>query len=155
MITAWRIVKARHAGGAFDGEGARVFGGRWNSPGVPMVYVASTRSLAVLEMAVHLDRSAVLESFVLIPCQFDDRLVTSIGRAALPARWRSDPPPAELATVGDAWIRERRSPALAVPSAIIDEELNYLLNPLHPHFSQIRIGVPQAFEFDRRLITIK
>jgi RES domain-containing protein len=59
----------------------------------------------------------------------------NVDRAALPARWRRDPPPAELAFVGDAWIRERRSPVLAVPSAIVDEELNYLLNPRHTHFS--------------------
>lgn len=116
------------------------------------MYVASTRSLAVLEMAVHLHRSAILESFVLIPCQLDEWLVSAVDRGALPADWRSDPPPSELAAVGDTWIREHRSPALAVPSAVIPEELNYLLNPAHPRFPQIRIGVPQAFEFDRRLI---
>ncbi len=152
MLTAWRIVKKRYAANAFDGEGARLSGGRWSSPGVPVVYVASTRSLAALEMAVHLDRSTLLASFVLIPCHFDERLVTAVDRSRLPAYWRRDPPPPELAGVGDAWVKEARSAVLAVPSAIIDEETNFLLNPVHPDFSQIRIGDPQEFEFDQRLI---
>ncbi|PYR26696.1 MAG: hypothetical protein DMF98_08180, partial [Acidobacteria bacterium] len=150
MLTAWRIVKKRYAAGAFDGEGARLFGGRWNSPGVAIVYVASTRSLAVLEMAVHLDRSTLLASFVLIPCEFDDRLVTAVDRKALPAQWRLEPPLPALAAIGDAWVKQAQSAVLAVPSAIIEEETNFLLNPAHPDFLKIRIGHPQTFEFDQR-----
>lgn len=117
-----------------------------------MVYTAGSRALAALEMAVHLDRSILLESFVLIPCRFDDRLVTAIDRERLPVDWRSDPAPAEVAAMGDAWARAGRSAALAVPSAIIEEELNYVLNPLHPEFKKVKIGVPRVFEFDRRLV---
>lgn len=152
MATAWRIVKKRYAGRAFDGEGARRFGGRWTSPGVRVVYAASTRSLAVLEIAVHLDRSALLASFVLIPCGFDERLVTAVSRKALPERWRRDPAPPELAAFGDAWVREMRSAVLAVPSAIVDGETNFLLNPAHRDFGRIRIGDPEDFEFDPRLV---
>ena len=152
MLTAWRIVKKRYAARAFDGEGARRFGGRWNSPGVSAVYVASSRSLATLEMAVHVDPSALLASFVLIPCEFEARLVTAVDRSALPARWRRDPSPPELAAIGDAWVKQARSAVLAVPSAIIEEESNFLLNPAHPEFSQIKIGEPRDFEFDERLI---
>lgn len=151
MPTAWRIVKKRFAGAAFDGEGAAAFGGRWNSPGVQVVYVASTRSLAALEMAVHLDRSALLASFVFIPCEFDERLVTAIERRTLPADWRRDPPPAQLAGLGDAWVKSGRSALLSVPSAVIEEEPNFLLNPGHGDFGRIRIGKPQDFVFDRRL----
>jgi RES domain-containing protein len=152
LLTAWRIVKKRHAASAFDGEGARLFGGRWNSPGVAIVYVAGTRSLAVLEMAVHLDRSTLLASFVLIPCEFDDRLVRAVDRKALPAQWRLEPPIPALAAIGDTWVKQAQSAVLAVPSAIIEEETNFLLNPAHPDFLQIRIGHPQTFEFDQRLI---
>jgi RES domain-containing protein len=152
LPTAWRIVKKRYAGSAFDGEGARLYGGRWNSPGVAVVYVASTRSLAALEMAVHLDRATLLGSFVLIPCEFDERLVTAVEPASLPAEWRANPPPSELAAIGDKWVKELRSAVLAPPSAIIDGETNFLLNPAHPDFAQIRIGSPKDFEFDRRLI---
>ena len=116
------------------------------------MYVASTRSLAVLEMAVHLDRSTLLASFVLILCEFDDRLVTAVDRKALPAQWRFEPPLPALAAIGDAWVKQAPSAVLAVPSAIIEEETNFLLNPAHPDFPKIRIGHPQTFEFDQRLI---
>ncbi len=117
-----------------------------------MVYVASTRPLAVLEMAVHLDRSTLLASFVLIACRFDERLVTAVPQRALPAHWRRDPPPRELAAIGDAWVRQARSAVLAVPGALIADESNFLLNPRHPDFSNIRIGNPEPIEFDQRLI---
>jgi RES domain-containing protein len=155
LLTAWRIVKKRYAASAFDGEGARLFGGRWNSPGVPVVYLASTRSLAALEMAVHLDRSMLLTTFVLIPCEFDKRLVTVMNRAALPPDWRRDPPPPEAAAIGDAWVRGAQSAVLALPSAIIEEETIFLVNSAHLDFSAIRIGDPQDFEFDRRLIRLR
>ena len=152
MITAWRIVKKQNAAGAFDGEGARLFGGRWNSPGVPVVYLASTRALAALEMAVHLDRWTLLASFVLIPCDFEQRLVTTIDSSALPMDWRRNPPPLALAIIGDQWVDQAHSAVLAVPSALIEEETNFLLNPRHRDFFRIRIGSPQRFEFDPRLI---
>jgi RES domain-containing protein len=152
VLTGWRIVKKRYAVNAFDGEGARLFGGRWSSPGVTVVYVASTRPLAVLEMAVHLDRSTLLASFVLLPCEFDERLLTTLDKADLPVHWRRDPAPPELAVIGNAWVTAARAAVLAVPSAIIEDETNFLLNPAHPDFSKIRIGDPQAFEFDPRLI---
>lgn len=152
MLTAWRIVKKRYAGTAFDGEGARQFGGRWNSPGVAVVYVASTRSLAALEMAVHLDRSTLLSTFVLIPCEFDERIVTAVAHDTLPAQWRRNPSPPELAQIGDVWVKSAESAVLAVPSAIIEQETSFLLNPAHPDFSKIKVGKPQDFEFDPRLI---
>ena len=152
MITAWRIVKQHYAATAFDGEGARLFGGRWNSPGVAVVYVASSRSLAALEMAVHVDRSTLLSSFVLIPCEFEERFVTALPLQVLPADWRRDPPSPTLAEIGDAWARTARSAVLEIPSAVIDAEKNYLLNPAHPDFARIRVGGAEKFEFDPRLI---
>ena len=145
-------MKKRYVDSAFDGDAAGRFGGRWNSPGTPVVYVASTRSLAALEMVVHLDRSTLLASFVLIPCEFDERLVTTVNRRSLPAHWRRDPPPPELAAIGDAWVKQATSAVLAVPSAIISEEDNFLLNPAHKDFSRIRIGASLDFRFDERLI---
>jgi RES domain-containing protein len=152
LPTAWRIVKKRDARSAFDGQGARLFGGRWNSPGIGVVYIASTRSLAALEMAVHLDRATLLASFVLIPCTFHERLVTALDYSALPHDWRRDPAPSELALMGDAWVRSGQSAILAVPSAIVAEEVNFLLNPAHPDFHEIAIGRPETFDFDPRLL---
>jgi RES domain-containing protein len=151
-LAAWRIVKARHAAGAFDGEGARVEGGRWNSPGMPVVYTSQSAALAALEMLVHLGRGSILGAYVLIPCTFDDALVSRLDRKRLPRNWRSYPAPPELQLIGDQWIKSGRSAALEVPSAVIETDSNYLLNPRHRDFRAIRIMDPQPFEFDLRLV---
>ena len=150
-ITAWRIVKARHAGTAFDGEGARLQGGRWNPPGVAMVYTAQSAALATLEMLVHFRQGAV-PAYVLIPCEFDARLVEPLDRRRLPDGWRAFPSPPELALIGDRWIRRAASAVLQVPSVIVPSESNYLLNPAHRGFRAIRVGSPQPFKLDLRLL---
>lgn len=151
-ITAWRIVKARHAANAFDGEGARVEGGRWNSPGTPLVYTSQSAALAALEMLVHLGRGSLLTAYVLIPCAFDDAVVSRLDRKRLPENWRSYPAPPELQSLGDEWARGGTSAVLEVPSAVIATDSNYLLNPRHPEFKTIRVMRPQPFEFDLRLL---
>ena len=152
MITAWRIVKARHQATAFDGEGARLYGGRWNSRGLPVVYAAASPALAALEMLVHVGNSKVLASYVSIACTFDEALVLRLDRQRLPKDWRSSPALPELALVGDAWLKDGTSAVLEVPNAIIPAESNYLLNPLHADFAAITIGRAQPFEFDLRLL---
>lgn len=151
MITAWRITKARHAATAFDGEGARIEGGRWNSPGLPAVYVAENAALAALEMLVHLDPS-ILPAYVRIPCTFNEALVAKLDRGQLPRNWQSSPAPPELQQLGDAWLKSGSSAILEVPSAVIEIESNYLLNPGHPDFGRIEIGAVSPFEFDLRLL---
>jgi RES domain-containing protein len=154
VITAWRIVKARHAAGAFDGEGARLEGGRWNSPGSPMVYTAGSAALAALEMLVHLGRGATLPAYVLIACSFDDALVTRLDRSRLSPDWRSYPAPPDLQLLGDEWLKSGTSPVLEVPSAVIPPEPNYLLNPRHLAFASVVRTNPEPFEFDLRLLTL-
>jgi RES domain-containing protein len=151
--TAWRIVKAKHQKSAFDGEGARAFGGRWNSPGSPLVYASETASLAALEMLVHLGRSPVLHTYVLVSCEFPDRIAASLDRRQLPSNWRAYPAPPALQLLGDRWLKAQTSAVLEVPSAIIEGESNYLLNPRHPDFAAVRIGRPAPFDFDVRLLT--
>ena len=87
MLRAWRIVKERHSKAAFDGEGARLYGGRWNSPGVPMVYLAENRSLALLEILVHTGNEELLQSYVLFEVSYDGRHVAELDASRLPARW--------------------------------------------------------------------
>ena len=152
VIRAWRVVKAKHAANAFDGEGPRLRGGRWNSPGMAVVYTSQSISLAVLETLVHFDRESPLPDLVVIPCHFPDRLLSEIDEQALPENWRSYPASPELQRIGDDWIKSRRSAVIAVPSAIIESERNYLLNPEHSAFGSIEIGVPQPFAFDLRLL---
>jgi RES domain-containing protein len=150
-ITAWRIVKARHAAGAFDGDGARVEGGRWNSPGTAIVYTAGSAALAALEMLVHLGRASILQAYVLIPCGFDEALVSKLDRARLPKSWRAYPAPPELQLIGDEWVKSDTSAVLDMPSAVIETDSNFLLNPRHRDFQGVRLMDPQPFAFDVRL----
>ena len=150
MISAWRIVKRKHAKSAFTGEGARLFGGRWNSPGVAIVYTAESQALAALEMLAHLESSELLKDYVAMEVR-GDMPFERLEAAALPRRWRSYPAPAKLAAIGDAWAAARRFVALEVPSALIPGEHNFLLNPAHPDFTRLSIGKPAPFRFDSRL----
>jgi RES domain-containing protein len=152
VITSWRIVKARYAATAVDGEGARLYGGRWNARGVPMVYTADSAALAALEMLAHLGRGMVLPSYVVMGCTFDERIVLRLDRARLAADWRAYPPPPHLSAIGDAWARSGASAVLEVPNTIIPAASTYLLNPRHPRFPDVAIGAPVAFEFDLRLV---
>ena len=151
MITAWRVVKRSHAASAFTGEGARLYGGRWNSPGVALVYTAESQSLAALEMVVHLDSSELLDYYVVFDVGIDEALVTEVKLPDLPRNWRADPPPVRVQEVGNAWARAGASAVLQVPSAVLPAERNFLLNPRHPDFPKLVIGKPSAFRFDRRL----
>lgn len=145
------MVKRRHVDGAFTGEGARLYGGRWNSPGVAVVYVAESRALAVLEILAGLRSRKTLEAYVLIESQFDEELVETLDREALSDGWRISPPGPETQSIGDRWIREARSAVLRVPSVVIPPEFNFLLNPSHPEFGGITIRDPEPFELDPRL----
>jgi RES domain-containing protein len=152
MPTGWRLVKARHAAQAFDGEGARRYGGRWNSPGIRMVYTSQSRSLAVLEILVHLNHSTLLSSYVFFSVEFDASLVSSLDRSRLPDDWRSNPAPPGLQILGDEWVRGRHSVVLEVPSAVVEEESHYLINPDHPDFAALAISRSVPFELDLRLV---
>ena len=151
MLTAWRIVKRKRARTAFSGEGARQYGGRWNSPGVPMVYTAASQSLAALEMVVHLDSSELLHHYVVIQVGIDEALIEKLDRARLPKDWRADPPPGKVRELGNAWVKSGTSAVLQVPSATLPAENNFLLNPRHPDLPKLVIGKPSAFQFDPRL----
>jgi RES domain-containing protein len=150
MATAWRIVKEAHAPTAFSGEGARLYGGRWNSSGRAVVYCSEHAATAALEILVHLRPIPPSLRFVSFRLTIPDKLIESAGDLA--PGWRLSPPGAVSMEIGDLWIREQRSPVLAVPSAIVPDETNFLLNPAHRHFRQIRIGPPQRFAFDPRLL---
>ena len=151
-VKAWRIVKAKNATSAFTGEGARIAGGRWNSPGVAVVYTAQTASLAMLEMLVHLQSRQLLRRYVLFEVTFDESLVTTVASRDLPGTWKMSPPSADGQGLGDAWVLEERSAVLKLPSVIVPDEFNYLLNPSHGDFAKITIGPKQSVEFDHRLL---
>ena len=152
MASAWRIVLPARAADAFSGEGARRFGGRWNSPGAAVVYASEHASHAALEILVHFQPITPRARFAAFRLDFPDTLITRIPAAELPAGWRGSPPGPDTMQLGDAWLRAGRSAVLAVPSAIIPVETNFLLNPAHPDFRRIRIAKPEPFTFDPRLL---
>jgi RES domain-containing protein len=151
-LSAWRIVKTKYLKEAFDGEGARLYGGRWNSPGNRAVYIAEHASLAVLEVLVHLESSIPLPGYSLIQVAFEESLIEELEIEDLPPDWRASPPPVDVQTIGDRWIEEGRSAVLKVPSAILPIECVYLLNPQHPDFGKVNILTPIPFSFDERLL---
>ena len=139
-MLGWRLCRAPFAD--LSGEGARLFGGRWNSPGRPLVYVASNAALALLEIRVHLDLAPDL-----LP---DDYVLTTIDLAGLPIE-TVDPAPADPLSFGDDWLAQTRTPVLQVPSAIVAEDRNFLLNPAHPLAASARVVATRPFAIDRRL----
>ena len=152
MASGWRILKARHAASAFSGEGGRHAGGRWHSRGTPVVYLSAHQSLAALEVFVHTQPLSVRQGYVVIEAKWDDALTETWPRDALPPDWRAMPAGVSTAAIGDRWVKEARSVILALPSAIIPAETNYLLNPAHPDVRQVEIGNPIPFVFDQRLL---
>ena len=153
MVRAWRIVKTRFSADAFSGQGARLYGGRWNSPGIAMVYTANSLSLATLELLVHLDTGSILPSYSRCSVDFNDSLVELLDPTTLPSDWYQSPPPTSLQLIGNDWILRGSSVVLRVPSAVIEDENNYLINPAHKDFKKSVIGRMKPFSLDPRLIS--
>lgn len=150
MPVAWRVVKKKYQDGAFSGEGARQYGGRWNTPGKSVVYVAETLSGALLEIMVHSNRQ-LLAHYVFYRLEFPKRLISTVEVAGLPKNWRTAPAPPALAKIGDKWLASQQTAVLSVPNAVVPMEVNYLINPLHKDFPSIDIEGPIDYVVDERL----
>ena len=151
MLIVWRITTARFARSAFTGEGARLYGGRWSPKGVPMVYTAANQSLAMLEMLVQ--DQPLRARYVMIEARIPSTVrIERVSIDDLPSDRRELGARQKLQAIGAEWASKRKAAVLAVPSAIVPRESNYLLNPLHPAFKRIKIGKPSTVETDLRLI---
>jgi RES domain-containing protein len=141
-MLAWRLCREPFAD--LGGDGARLYGGRWNSPGRPLVYAARTAALAVLEVRVHLDLPVDLlpDDYTLMTIDLDDLAVETVGEL-----------PDDPRGFGDVWASAFRTPVLSVPSMIVPESANLLLNPRHPDAGAARVVARRRFAFDRRLWT--
>ena len=146
----WRLTHNKHV--APDGEGARRYGGRWNRPGTSIIYTSGTLSLAVLEFLVHVDSDILPDSLVSVRATIPESVsIQTIHLSDLPGNWKDKIIPVAMQDLGTSWAKRSTSPVLKVPSVVIEEEWNYVLNPLHPDFDKIiwETGVP--FSFDSRL----
>lgn len=150
-LVGWRIVKEKHARTAFSGDGARRFGGRWNSEGVPMVYCSESLALAALEILVHTQSVVLSGTFRAFRVTWPERVMTTIELRKLPKGWNTNPPTDRSQSIGDEWAKAQRSAVLATPSVIVPLERTFLLNPLHPDFAKIRSKDAGPFVLDQRL----
>jgi RES domain-containing protein len=151
VIRAWRLSKARHAGD-LTGLGAARDGQRWNQPGQRAVYLGLTPEITVLEVLVHLN--GVLSAPLML-CGYDvpdaPGLIGEPDPAMLPAGWNSIPHGQASAGFGGDWLRAGEQLALVVPSVVVPQARNLMLNPLHVAMAQVTLAVQEPFRLDQRL----
>jgi RES domain-containing protein len=147
-MVAWKLLPKRHQGEAFNGEGARIAAGRWNSRGTRAIYLSGSLSLAALEMLVYAGRAAFTIPLAVFRVEIPEGLaVETLPLEMLPANWRQQPAPESTRRFGTEWIAGGTAVALRVPAVLIPEDWSILLNPAHPAFGKIRIPKPQIFHF--------
>ncbi|MGB5266548.1 MAG: RES family NAD+ phosphorylase [Polyangiales bacterium] len=151
-MRVYRLIRARWVNQALTGEGARRYGSRWNPKGVPMIYTASTLSLAALETLVHFAIDTAPVDYVALTIRVPDDAVEQVDHKQLPADWYATPPPVGCQQVGARWAAEAQSLGLAVPSTVVPTETNIVLNPLHPDFPIVTLEKQEPFLFDSRLL---
>jgi len=152
MKVVWRLTKERLSVEAFNGEGAKRFGGRWNNEGTSVVYTSESLSLAALEQFVHLGSDGFMIRFVYFKVSIPASVkIITLKEEDLPPDWRSEPPANSTMEIGSAWVKANSSAVLSVPSVIIPGENNFLLNINHADFKKMKIGPPEKFSFDRRM----
>lgn len=154
-MRVYRIAKATYSNtGAemMSGEGGLYGSARWHTKGRPIIYTATSQALATLEIAVNLKKASVILAYRILEIEVPNALIVKIELTMLPAGWdRKDREPLMARSIGDRWLASQVSVGLQVPSAVIPQEYNVLLNPTHPEFNQITYGVPLDFPFDERI----
>jgi len=133
------------------GSGARTIGGRWNSKGVPMIYTSASRALCTAEIAVHTPLGILPDDYYMITIQVPDKFVSTFPEQNLPSDWKSFPHSNSTRKIGDLFIKENKHLVLRVPSAVVQGDYNYLLNPGHRLFPGVRILSIEPYVFDHRL----
>lgn len=152
MLEVWRITAPEYADTAFSGDGARQWGGRFNSPGRRVVYASGSLALATLEVLAGANDRRRLRGYLAIGATFSERHLEIIEAPELPAGWDARPYTAVSQAIGDSWLDEKRSLALCIPSVIVPSEWNVLLNPEHPAYGEVDVGNPTIAPFDPRLM---
>ncbi len=131
------------------GTGAYLAGGRWNTAGNYMLYTAASRSLAILEVLVHISRNRPIDDYSIIVLYVpDDLFINAVDPAALPSTWREEY--TQTQTIGDQWLVSESSILLKAPSALVKAEYNYLVNPNHKTFNLVKVLDYEPLQFDER-----
>jgi RES domain-containing protein len=151
MAVFHRIVRSHRAASAMDGEGARRVGGRWNPPGIPVVYMSVSRGLAALEILVHAGRDVIQLDWSVISAEVPEDWIEKTEVGNLPRGWDALLSSQASREFGAEWVRAGRRLAILLPSAIIPEEQVLMVNVRHPDFPKLEITPPRKFRFDHRL----
>ena len=151
MTKLFRIATSEHISD-ISGIGARIYGGRWNHQGYPVVYASSSRSLAVLEFLVHVPMALAPENLSILEINIIETVeIESVNKSQLPLNWRDYPAPEQLANIGTKWLKSKSSLLLEIPSAVVEKEVNILINPLHEDIKNVNLVSIEKFSFDPRL----
>ena len=152
-MTIYRLTKAKYADTAFSGRGSIRSAGRWHTAGLPVVYASDAPASALLEVLVHTGATSLLDhAYLLFAIQWDpERHLLVLPEAAWPDDWKALRWPSSTQRIGTRWFADRDSVLLEVPSAVVPYQRNYLINPEHPHFTELQIDGPRPFEIDARL----
>ena len=151
MIELFRIATSEHIND-ISGTGARIYGGRWNHQGYPVVYASGSRSLAALEFLVHVPMALAPEELSILEINIIETVeIESVNESQLPLNWRDYPAPEQLANIGTKWLKSKSSLLLEIPSAVIEKEVNILINPLHEDIKNVSLISIEKFSFDPRL----
>lgn len=152
MIRTWRVTHERYVDKAFGGEGAYMYGGRWNPPGYRIVYVSSSIALATLELLVHGIHPLEMNNYIHIPVDIPKSALAILNMELLPVDWKADVIPESTQLIGQRWVDAKTSAVLQVPSAVVDAEHNFLIDPAHRNFKKLAIGTAKNYAFDARLL---
>jgi RES domain-containing protein len=148
----YRFSRREH-GGDLSGKGAELYGGRWNSKGVPVLYCAESRALAVTEIIAYTPPGLIPEGYVLNIIEAPDapELRFALNADELPDNWKRYPHGKETKALGDGLLKEQKFLLVKIPSALVQGEFNYLVNPLHPEFAKVKVAEVLPFNFNERL----
>lgn len=134
-----------------SGRGAELYGGRWNSIGTPAVYTASSRALAMAELAVHLHIQKVPKDMLMVELSLPEDSITSLPFQELKNDWQMFPYSIQTQQIGDNFVRENRFLVLKVPSAVVNGDFNFLINPRHAELPKVKVVGLSSFRFDSRI----
>ena len=151
MIRLYRISACKYVDGV-PGEGAFLAGGRWNSKGTRLVYTSENSSLSMLEALAHITMLNLAQLYCMQIFDIPDSVI-DLDISALPAEWQQNPSPDFLKKYGDSFARENKTLAMKVPSVIMPDSSNYLINPAHPLFAGIKQVAVRNVSFDQRLLS--
>ena len=151
-VTVYRLTKLRYQNQIFSGLGGLYADGRWTFRGHPVIYTSASISLALLEYTLNYRRRGWIPASVLGRAVIPNKMRIEVVTAAdLPRNWSAADPPSQLREIGQRWLDAGAAAVLKVPSAVVVEEWNYVLNPQHPDFKKLIFQKPKRFQFDRRL----